>query len=84
MLFEFSKDLFKILLFFIFMRKNVSDLNIFNLLDDIVIYYDIILYIIVLEFEDEIYYDKIVQILDKLLFCVVLVCIFFCIIFFFL
>lgn len=60
MLFEFSKDLFKILLFFIFMRKNVSDLNIFNLLDDIVIYYDVILYIIVLEFEDEIYYDKIV------------------------
>lgn len=57
---ELSKDLFKILPFFTFMRKNVSDLNIFNLSDDTVIHYDIIPYITASELEDEIYYDKIV------------------------
>ncbi|EAS7588077.1 3-deoxy-D-manno-oct-2-ulosonate III transferase WaaZ, partial [Salmonella enterica] len=46
--------------FFTFMRKNVSDLNIFNLSDDTAIHYDIIPYITASELEDEIYYDKIV------------------------
>ncbi|EHG2953225.1 3-deoxy-D-manno-oct-2-ulosonate III transferase WaaZ [Salmonella enterica subsp. diarizonae serovar 53:r:z35] len=57
---ELSKDLFKILPFFTFMRKNVSDLNIFNLSDDTAIHYDIIPYIKASELEDEIYYDKII------------------------
>ncbi|EBB2471840.1 3-deoxy-D-manno-oct-2-ulosonate III transferase WaaZ [Salmonella enterica] len=57
---ELSKDLFKILPFFTFMRKNVSDLNIFNLSDDTAIHYDIIPYINASQLEDEIYYDKIV------------------------
>ncbi|EBR6076804.1 3-deoxy-D-manno-oct-2-ulosonate III transferase WaaZ, partial [Salmonella enterica] len=50
---ELSKDLFKILPFFTFMRKNVSDLNIFNLSDDTAIHYDIIPYITASELEGE-------------------------------
>lgn len=42
---ELSRDLFKILLFFRFMYDNVKDINIYNLLDDIVIFYDVILFI---------------------------------------
>lgn len=45
MFLELSRDLFKILLFFCFMYDNVKDINIYNLLDDIVIFYDVILFI---------------------------------------
>lgn len=42
---ELSKDLPKILPFFIFMRANIPDINIFNLSDDTAISYDIIPFI---------------------------------------
>ena len=42
---ELSKDLPKILPFFIFMRVNIPDINIFNLSDDTAISYDIIPFI---------------------------------------
>ncbi|HGY8903752.1 TPA: 3-deoxy-D-manno-oct-2-ulosonate III transferase WaaZ, partial [Escherichia coli] len=42
---ELSKDLFKILPFFRFMRDNVEDINIYNLSDDTAISYDVIPFI---------------------------------------
>ncbi len=42
---ELSKDLFKILPFFRFMRDNVEDINIYNLSDDTAIFYDVIPFI---------------------------------------
>ncbi|XDK46630.1 3-deoxy-D-manno-oct-2-ulosonate III transferase WaaZ [Kosakonia cowanii] len=42
---ELSKDLPKILPFFIFMRANIPDINIYNLSDDTAISYDIIPFI---------------------------------------
>ncbi|MCK2395135.1 3-deoxy-D-manno-oct-2-ulosonate III transferase WaaZ [Escherichia coli] len=42
---ELSKDLFKILPFFRFMRDNVEDINIYNLSDDTAISYDVISFI---------------------------------------
>ncbi|MGS9179417.1 3-deoxy-D-manno-oct-2-ulosonate III transferase WaaZ, partial [Salmonella enterica subsp. enterica serovar Infantis] len=52
---ELSKDLFKILPFFTFMIKNVSDINIIKLSDETAIHNEIIPYITASELEDEIY-----------------------------
>lgn len=48
---ELSRDLFKILPFFRFMRDNVEDINIYNLSDDTAIQYDIIPFVKVSEIE---------------------------------
>jgi KDO transferase III len=56
---ELSRDLFKILPFFQFMRDRVKDINIYNLSDDTAIHYSIIPFIEPSELDNEIVYDKI-------------------------
>ncbi|HBB9877947.1 TPA: 3-deoxy-D-manno-oct-2-ulosonate III transferase WaaZ, partial [Escherichia coli] len=50
---ELSRDLFKILPFFRFMRDNVEDINIYNLSDDTAISYDVIPFIKPLDISSE-------------------------------
>lgn len=57
---ELSRDLFKILPFFRFMRKMVGDINIYNLSDDTAIQYDVIPFMESSDLEDGLIYDKII------------------------
>ncbi|BEA95539.1 hypothetical protein VEE11_00910 [Escherichia coli] len=56
---ELTRDLFKILPFFRFMRENIEDINIYNLSDDTAIQYDIIPYMKISEIEEPCVYEKI-------------------------
>ena len=55
---ELSRDLFKILPFFRFMRDNVEDINIYNLSDDTAIQYDIIPFMKASEIEESYSLEK--------------------------
>ena len=55
---ELTRDLFKILPFFRFMRENIEDINIYNLSDDTAIQYDIIPYMKISEIEEPCVYEK--------------------------
>lgn len=56
---ELTRDLFKILPFFRFMRENIEDINIYNLSDDTAIQYDIMPYMKISEIEEPCVYEKI-------------------------
>lgn len=56
---ELSRDFYKILPFFRFMRDNVKDINIYNLSDDTAIQYDIIPFMKISEIEESCGYEKI-------------------------
>ena len=56
---ELTRDLFKILPFFRFMRENIEDINIYILSDDTAIQYDIIPYMKISEIEEPCVYEKI-------------------------